>query len=115
MHGEWFWSDLVTAKDADVVAFVEATEAPGFTYPSYAPRLTYEFFNASAWVDLFAASGARYVVPTSKHHEGAASARALPRGDHGPVGGARPPARALTPPSPALQRRLHHVAFCDVL
>lgn len=69
-HGEWFWADLVTARDADVVAFVAETERPTFQYPEYASRLTYEFFNASEWLELFAASGAKYVVPTTKHHEG---------------------------------------------
>lgn len=69
-HGEWFWSDLITAKDPDVVAFVATTENPSFVYPDYAPRLTYELFNATAWAELFSASGARYVVPTTKHHEG---------------------------------------------
>ena len=29
-----------------------------------------EFFNASDWVRIFEESGARYVVLTSKHHEG---------------------------------------------
>ncbi len=69
-HGEWFWSDLVSAKLPDVVQFVEATEAPGFHYPDYAPRLSYEFFNATEWLELFVASGAKYIVPTTKHHEG---------------------------------------------
>jgi alpha-L-fucosidase len=69
-HGEWFWNDWLTQKDPDVVAFVAQTEVPDFTYADYAPRLTYEFFNATDWVSLFAASGARYVVPTTKHHEG---------------------------------------------
>jgi len=29
-----------------------------------------ELFNASHWADLFHRSGAKYVVPTSKHHDG---------------------------------------------
>lgn len=69
-HGEWFWDDWLTAKDPDVVAFVAETEAPGFAYPDYASRFDATFFNATQWAQLFAASGARYVVPTSKHHEG---------------------------------------------
>lgn len=69
-HGEWFWSDWITAKDSDVVDFVASTEAPSFAYADYAPRLTYELFNSSAWAELIALSGAKYVVPTTKHHEG---------------------------------------------
>ena len=57
-------------KDADVVAFVEATEGPNFNYPDYAARFDATFFNATQWLELCAASGAKYVVPTSKHHEG---------------------------------------------
>ena len=29
-----------------------------------------ELFNASYWADLFHRSGAKYIVPTSKHHDG---------------------------------------------
>jgi len=37
---------------------------PNFTYQDFA------FFNASEWAELFQASGAKYIVLTSKHHEG---------------------------------------------
>jgi alpha-L-fucosidase len=43
---------------------------PNFTYQEFAPDFTAELFNASAWVELFEKSGAKYVVLTSKHHEG---------------------------------------------
>ena len=69
-RSEWFWSDWEIAKDQDVLDFVASTEAPNFAYADYAARLGYHFFNATAWAELFAASGARYVVPTTKHHEG---------------------------------------------
>ena len=69
-HGEWIWFDWLGARDQDVVDFVARTEAPRFAYADYAPRFTAEFFNASAWLALFKASGARYVVPTTKHHDG---------------------------------------------
>jgi alpha-L-fucosidase len=52
------------------VDFVKNTEAPQWTYADYAPRFQAEFFNATQWASLFKASGARYIVPTSKHHEG---------------------------------------------
>lgn len=67
--GEWFWhllEDNVTAY----VDFVEETQSSNFAYPDYASSFTAEFFNATAWAALFKASGARYVVPTAKHHEG---------------------------------------------
>lgn len=43
---------------------------PNFTYQDFARDFTAEFFNASDWAELFQASGARYIVLTSKHHEG---------------------------------------------
>ena len=68
-HSEWFWEDLSLGAP-DVVAFVNSTEAPGFTYPEYGNRFDATFFNATQWLELFKASGAKYIVPTSKHHEG---------------------------------------------
>ncbi|KAK7066957.1 Tissue alpha-L-fucosidase [Halocaridina rubra] len=43
---------------------------PDFGYADFAPHFTAEFFNAEEWASVFNASGARYVVLTSKHHEG---------------------------------------------
>lgn len=43
---------------------------PDFTYQDFAPQFTAEFFNATAWAELFRRSGAKYVVLTTKHHEG---------------------------------------------
>lgn len=43
---------------------------PGFTYQEFAPQFTAEFFDAKQWVEIFASSGAKYIVLTTKHHEG---------------------------------------------
>jgi alpha-L-fucosidase len=43
---------------------------PGFTYADFAKDFRAEFFDASKWADILSASGAKYVVLTSKHHEG---------------------------------------------
>ncbi|MBN3306507.1 FUCO2 fucosidase, partial [Amia calva] len=43
---------------------------PNFQYQDFAPEFTAEFFDAKKWADIFAASGAKYVVLTTKHHEG---------------------------------------------
>ena len=50
--------------------FMRRNYPPGFTYADFGPQLTAEFFNATAWAELFRRSGARYVVLTTKHHEG---------------------------------------------
>lgn len=43
---------------------------PNFKYTDFATQFTGELFNATAWAQIFKASGAKYIVPTSKHHEG---------------------------------------------
>jgi len=41
-----------------------------FEYRSFAPLFKAELFNPDYWADLFVRSGAKYVVLTSKHHDG---------------------------------------------
>lgn len=43
---------------------------PGFKYQDFAPMFTAEFFDAKEWTDIFISSGAKYIVLTTKHHEG---------------------------------------------
>nr|KAG5697078.1 hypothetical protein BaRGS_001994 [Batillaria attramentaria] len=58
------------AKDKDVISFMQANYRPDFTYADFAKDFTAEFFIADQWADIFNASGARYIVFVSKHHEG---------------------------------------------
>jgi alpha-L-fucosidase len=41
-----------------------------FEYRDFAPIFRAELFDPARWADLFARSGAKYVVLTSKHHDG---------------------------------------------
>lgn len=69
-HGnEWFWSNLVLKKP-DYVEYMERNFRPGFTYQEFAKDFTAENFDAQEWTELFQASGAKYVILTSKHHDG---------------------------------------------
>ena len=43
---------------------------PNKSYGDFAAEFTAENFNPAAWAELFRRAGARYVVLTSKHHEG---------------------------------------------
>ena len=43
---------------------------PGFTYQNFAAQFTAEFYDPDEWAEIFKSSGARYIVLTSKHHEG---------------------------------------------
>ncbi|XP_048252457.1 alpha-L-fucosidase-like [Haliotis rufescens] len=68
---EWFWYYWKGPTPVkSVVKFMEDNYRPGFTYADFAPHFTAEFFSPYRWADIFQASGARYVVFVSKHHEG---------------------------------------------
>lgn len=41
-----------------------------FGYKDFIPMFTAERFDADAWLDLFAAAGARYYCPVAEHHDG---------------------------------------------
>ncbi|EFN89423.1 alpha-L-fucosidase [Harpegnathos saltator] len=68
---EWFWNnwkeETGTTKYRD---FMKERYPPNFTYQDFGRDFTAEFFNATQWSEIFQASGAKYVVLTSKHHEG---------------------------------------------
>ncbi|XP_037785483.1 alpha-L-fucosidase-like isoform X1 [Penaeus monodon] len=66
---EWFWKYWHENRKK-YVDFMERNYRPGFTYADFAPAFTAEFFEPEEWASVFNASGARYVVLTSKHHEG---------------------------------------------
>ncbi|CAD5124689.1 DgyrCDS12954 [Dimorphilus gyrociliatus] len=66
---EWFWNRWKSG-DPSFVNFVKNNYRPNWTYADFARDFTTEFFNPDDWAELFKASGAKYVVLTSKHHEG---------------------------------------------
>lgn len=43
---------------------------PNFVYDDFIANFTAKNFNPREWVDLVADAGARYIVPTTKHHDG---------------------------------------------
>ena len=70
-QSEWFWWDWQgTQPVQNVVDFMNKNYPPDFTYADFGKELTAEFFDPYEWADIFNASGAKYVVLTSKHHEG---------------------------------------------
>ncbi|XP_011501393.1 PREDICTED: alpha-L-fucosidase-like [Ceratosolen solmsi marchali] len=66
---EWFWINWKNGN-SKYERFMKNHYKPNFTYQEFANDFTAEFFNATKWSELFEASGAKYVVITSKHHEG---------------------------------------------
>uniref|UniRef100_A0A8C3RMK4 Alpha-L-fucosidase n=1 Tax=Chelydra serpentina TaxID=8475 RepID=A0A8C3RMK4_CHESE len=67
---EWFWWYWQKEKRPSYVEFMETNYPPGFSYEDFGPLFTAEFFDANQWAAILKASGAKYVVLTSKHHEG---------------------------------------------
>ncbi|XP_044527269.1 tissue alpha-L-fucosidase [Gracilinanus agilis] len=67
---EWFWWNWQGAHYADYEIFMHNYYPPGFSYADFGPQFRARFFDPSQWAELFQAAGARYVVLTSKHHEG---------------------------------------------
>jgi alpha-L-fucosidase len=72
-YAEWYWNRLIIDDGKAHKYFVEhhiKTYGTGFLYQDFAPLFKAEFFNPDQWADLFEKAGAKYIVLTSKHHEG---------------------------------------------
>ncbi|CAG0909470.1 unnamed protein product [Cyprideis torosa] len=68
---EWFWWQWQgTDPSNSTIKYMEDNFKPGMTYQNFGPMFTAEFYDPVEWAKLFNASGAKYVVLTSKHHEG---------------------------------------------
>ncbi|XP_017310377.1 alpha-L-fucosidase 1, tandem duplicate 2 [Ictalurus punctatus] len=67
---EWFWWYWKGALDPSYIQFMMKNYPPGFTYAEFAPQFNAQFFEPDYWAEVFEASGAKYVVFTTKHHEG---------------------------------------------
>jgi len=77
-YAEWYWNSLTTGKNDDNAndlekgtwAFHQKVYGYDFPYENFAPQFRAELFNPEHWADVLVDSGAKYVVLTSKHHEG---------------------------------------------
>ena len=77
-YSEWYWNAMTHGKDdpkADAIqtgtwAFHQKRYGADFPYQNFAPQFLAELFDPDHWAEVFARSGAKYVVLTSKHHEG---------------------------------------------
>lgn len=68
-YAEWYWHHIADG-DTKFASFHNRVYGKDFAYPQFEKQLTAEMFNPQQWADLFKKSGAKYVVLTSKHHEG---------------------------------------------
>ena len=71
-YAEWYWHFIKSTKTNEAAwgQFHAKNYGANFDYMDFAPRFTAELFDAKQWADLFVRAGVKYVVPTSKHHEG---------------------------------------------
>jgi alpha-L-fucosidase len=68
-YAEWYWYRL-PAKQKEFIDFHEKNYGPDFQYPQFEQQFKAELFDPAQWATVFKNSGAKYVVLTSKHHEG---------------------------------------------
>ena len=70
-YSEWYWNNIADHKPQNVWwQFHKKNFGEDFLYQDFAPRFKAELFDANQWADILYRSGAKYVVPTSKHHDG---------------------------------------------
>ena len=68
-YSEWYRYRL-HEKQKDFMVFHNKNYGSSFAYEQFEPMFKAEMFDPNQWADVFKKSGARYVVLTSKHHDG---------------------------------------------
>ena len=70
-YSEWYqyWYDP-TSHGGKVRDFHHKNYGEDFPYRDFAPRFRAELWDPDEWASIFRRSGARYMVITSKHHDG---------------------------------------------
>lgn len=76
-YAEWYWNALANGQKPNANGIQKGTweyhqkqYGANFPYQDLAPQFRAELYDPAHWADVFARSGAKYVVLTSKHHEG---------------------------------------------
>lgn len=71
-YAEHYWRRLVKPNKTQqfFIDFHNRNYGPGFKYQDFAKEFKAEMFQPDEWAKLFQQAGAKYVVLTSKHHEG---------------------------------------------
>ena len=76
-YAEWYWNSITRGKELPANApgtaawrFHQRVYGPDFDYAQFAPMFRAELFDPDQWAETFLKSGAKYIVLTSKHHEG---------------------------------------------
>ncbi|MGP3955357.1 alpha-L-fucosidase [Nonomuraea sp. 3N208] len=69
-YAEWYWN--TSQIEGSPAHEHHRTVHGGLPYDDFLDAWTAELFDPADWMELFARAGARYVVPTTKHHDGIA-------------------------------------------
>jgi alpha-L-fucosidase len=73
-YAEWYWNRINGNENNKVNQLFrdhhEKMYGKDFNYQDFAGKFKAELFDPDQWADVFKESGAKYVVLTSKHHEG---------------------------------------------
>jgi alpha-L-fucosidase len=77
-YSEWYWHAMTNGRDNPKAgelekgtwAFHKRVYGSDIPYQDFASQFKAELFDPDHWAEVFANSGAKYVVLTSKHHEG---------------------------------------------
>ncbi len=68
-YAEWFYKGLISG-DTPRIEFQKEVFGEDFKYEDYKDVFKAELFDAKEWAELFRKSGARYILFTTKHHDG---------------------------------------------
>ncbi len=69
-YAEWYYARVMYNTGNGGKEFHDKNFGSDFEYRDFAPFFKAELFDPVKWADLFKRSGAKYVVLTSKHHDG---------------------------------------------
>ena len=74
-YAEWYWNSLSAGptekgKPNATYQFHAKNYGAKFPYQNFAPMFRAEMYDPAYWARIFEESGAKYIVLTSKHHEG---------------------------------------------
>jgi alpha-L-fucosidase len=70
-YAEWYWNHI-SDKSSDNAwwQFHVKNYGANFDYSEFTKMFRAELFNPDQWADIFIRAGAKYIVITSKHHDG---------------------------------------------
>lgn len=69
-YAEWYYARVMNNRENGGYEFHRKNYGENFEYRDFAPLFKAELFDPDFWAGIFLQSGAKYVVLTSKHHDG---------------------------------------------